>query len=99
MSRKFRTSSGSSPRSGLSGEPVTYIGDTPTYYLSDGMECLDAMYALDHRLAVDFCLGNVLKYIERAGRKGDQRERDVEKATDYYHRMKGFLRDMGGDES
>lgn len=80
-------------------DAVAHRDGTPQYYVSDGMECLDAMYALDHRLAVDFCLGNVLKYIERAGRKGDQRERDIEKATDYYHRMKRFLRDMGCDES
>lgn len=51
---------------------------TPNYYKSRGVEVLDFIEAFD----LGFCLGNVVKYIARAGKKGSRME-DLMKAQDY----------------
>ena len=44
---------------------------------------------------LDFCLGNTLKYISRAGKKDPQREReDLEKALWYLQRRVAYLKNL-----
>lgn len=50
-----------------------------SYYASNGIEAIDIIEAFD----LDFCEGNVLKYISRAGRKGDNDAQDYAKALYY----------------
>lgn len=47
----------------------------PAHYNVNGIECFDVIEALD----LNFNLGNTLKYLFRAGRKGDKLE-DLRKA-------------------
>lgn len=51
---------------------------TPSHYDGDGMQAIDVIDAFN----LDFTLGNVVKYVLRAGRKGDRIE-DLEKARWY----------------
>lgn len=53
----------------------------PPHYTKGGIEAIDVIEAWN----LDFHLGNALKYIARAGRKGDARE-DIEKAVWYLER-------------
>lgn len=53
----------------------------PDYYKSGGLEAFDVIDAFD----LDFNLGNALKYIARAGKKGDKVE-DLRKAVTYLKR-------------
>ena len=56
--------------------------DHPAYYQSaSGVEVIDVIDAFD----LGFCLGNAVKYILRAGRKGDAIE-DLRKAQWYLTR-------------
>ena len=50
----------------------------PSHYTYGKIECID--YIRDKNF--DFCLGNAIKYITRAGHKGDAVE-DLEKAKQY----------------
>lgn len=50
----------------------------PDYYKSEGIEVFDVIDAFD----LDFFLGNVTKYVCRAGKKGDMLE-DLIKARTY----------------
>lgn len=56
----------------------------PNHYKTDkGIESIDVIEAFE----LDFCLGNAVKYILRAGKKPDQPiERDLEKAIWYLQR-------------
>jgi hypothetical protein len=53
----------------------------PPHYSVGGMEAIDVIEAFD----LGFRLGNAVKYILRAGRKGSRRE-DLEKARWYLDR-------------
>lgn len=53
----------------------------PDYYKSKGIETIDVIEAFD----LNFNLGNVIKYILRAGKK-DNRNQDLEKAIWYLQR-------------
>ena len=53
--------------------------DHPAHYTSHGVECIDIAETMS------FCLGNALKYIWRAGLKGDLVE-DLRKARWYLDR-------------
>lgn len=53
----------------------------PTHYQGNGLEAIDVIEAF----GLGFCLGNAIKYILRAGKKGDRRE-DLEKAIWYLNR-------------
>ena len=55
--------------------------DHPAYYNQGKIEAID--YIEDHDLG--FCLGNVIKYVTRAGHKGDALE-DLKKARWYLDR-------------
>jgi hypothetical protein len=56
----------------------------PNHYKTEkGIESIDVIEAFE----LDFCLGNAVKYILRAGKKPDQPiERDLEKAIWYLNR-------------
>ena len=53
----------------------------PSHYKSGGIEVIDVIEAFD----LNFRLANVIKYVLRAGRKGDALE-DLEKAAWYLDR-------------
>lgn len=53
--------------------------DHPKYYKAGGIEAIDVIK--DWKL--DFCLGNAIKYIARAGKKSDDIKTDLEKAAWY----------------
>lgn len=53
--------------------------DHPEYYKAGGIEAIDVIE--DWKL--DFCLGNAIKYIARAGKKSDDVRTDLEKAAWY----------------
>ena len=55
----------------------------PQHYLSGGMEAIDVIEAF---FAHNYHLGNVFKYIARAGKKGDAVQ-DLEKAQWYLTRV------------
>lgn len=55
----------------------------PDYYKSNGIEVLDLTDAFD----LNFNLGNVVKYVVRAGKKdGEEKEKDLAKAKFYLTR-------------
>ena len=56
--------------------------DHPEYYKTGGIEAIDVIE--DWKL--DFCLGNAIKYIARAGKKSDDVKTDLEKAAWYIKR-------------
>ena len=62
----------------------------PTHYTSGKYECIEVMKdILTEEQMKGFCLGNALKYLWRAGKKGDFIE-DVNKAQwylDYIEKM------------
>lgn len=53
----------------------------PEHYAANGLEAIDVIDAFD----LNFCLGNAIKYILRAGRKGGKDE-DLKKAVWYLQR-------------
>lgn len=58
--------------------------DHPEYYKAGGIEAIDVIE--DWKL--DFCLGNAIKYIARAGKKSDDARTDFKKAAWYIQRHK-----------
>ena len=55
----------------------------PDYYKSKGIETIDVIEAFD----LNFCLGNVIKYVLRAGKKeGEDKQKDLSKAQFYLKR-------------
>lgn len=55
----------------------------PDYYKSNGIETIDVIEAFD----LNFCLGNVIKYVLRAGKKeGEDKQKDLTKANFYLMR-------------
>jgi rRNA processing protein Krr1/Pno1 len=63
--------------------------NAPAHYRGNGMEAIDVIEAF----ALGFRLGNAVKYILRAGRKGDVVE-DLEKAAWYLRREIEKRKDM-----
>lgn len=63
-------------------DPVNH----PAHYVTNGVEAITVIEQLG--LRDGFCRGNAIKYLWRAGRKGDVRT-DVEKALWYVNRMLG----------
>lgn len=62
--------------------------DHPAHYQSKGIEAIDVIDAFD----LDFCLGNAIKYILRAGRKDKETKlQDIEKAMWY---LKWYLQKL-----
>ena len=63
-------------------DPVNH----PSHYCTGDIECIDAIAsALGHDGLIAFCRGNAIKYLWRAGRKGDMEE-DLRKAAWYCER-------------
>ena len=62
----------------------------PSHYQSDGVECIDAMYAVSPEMAVYFSVGSALKYLDRAGRKDDEVQ-DLRKAKECWHIAKRMM--------
>ena len=62
--------------------------DSPSHYTGGGVETIAKIEAvtggLDARSA--YLLGNVIKYVDRAGKKGDAAE-DLAKANNYARRL------------
>ena len=54
----------------------------PSYYKTGGIEAIDVIEAWN----LDFCLGNTVKYIARAGRKTKDGLQDLRKAAWYLSR-------------
>lgn len=55
----------------------------PDYYKANGVETIDVIEAFD----LNFNLGNVIKYVLRAGKKqGEEKEKDLNKACFYLNR-------------
>ena len=81
--------------SGTAAMGETSAVDSPAHYTSGTVETIAKIEAvtegLDARAA--YLLGNVIKYVDRAGKKGDAAE-DLAKANNYAHRlMTGEWRD------
>ena len=63
-------------------DPVNH----PSHYCTGDIECIDAIAsALGHDGIIDFCRGSAIKYLWRAGLKGDIEE-DLRKAAWYCER-------------
>lgn len=60
-------------------DPVNH----PSHYTYGSIETIDFIESMG--LGTDFCLGNVIKYVSRAGHKGDAVE-DLRKARWYLNR-------------
>ena len=62
----------------------------PSHYASEGIECIDAMYAISPTMAVCFAAGSALKYLDRAGLKDDE-GKDLRKAKECWHMAKRLM--------
>jgi hypothetical protein len=63
----------------------------PTHYKSGGLEAIDVIEAFK----LDFCLGNAVKYILRAGKKDPSKTaEDIAKARWYLERALSRLADI-----
>lgn len=70
-------------------DPVNH----PSHYTSGAVECIDAIEAaMTFEEFVGFLRGQMIKYVWRAGRKGDGRE-DIEKALWYGRKLADRLTD------
>ena len=69
--------------------------DHPDYYKTGGIEAIDVIEAWD----LDFCLGNTVKYISRAGRKSDKVLEDLEKAAWYLNREIARMKANGSEKN
>ena len=59
---------------------------SPDHYKAGKLEAIDVI----EQFKLDFCLGNSVKYILRAGKKDDARQ-DIDKAIWYLNRYKNKL--------
>lgn len=59
------------------------------YYKDGQVECEDIIAYVTHGIDGEqaFCLGNLIKYVYRAGRKTEDPWEDIGKARDYAHRL------------
>lgn len=62
----------------------------PSHYASDGIECIEAMYAISSAMAINFAVGSALKYLDRAGLKDDE-GKDLRKARECWHMAKRMM--------
>jgi hypothetical protein len=68
----------------------------PPHYTNGGIECIDYLKAkLSPEEFAGFCRGNALKYLSRAGVKGDAVE-DFRKAEWYLRRL---IQELGGSDA
>lgn len=78
----------------MTGVPQDDPVNHPAHYTYGGIECIDYIFALG--FGEDFCKGNAIKYISRAGHKADKAE-DLKKAVWYLTRLISHLE--GGDSA
>ena len=69
----------------------------PSHYKSDGIECIEAMYAISPAMAIYFAVGSALKYLDRAGLKDDE-GKDLSKAKECWHMAKRMVRKVAEDD-
>ena len=62
--------------------PPDDMVNSPTHYTSGGIETIDFIEAKE----LDYCLGNCVKYISRAGKKSEKKLEDLNKAMWYLKR-------------
>ena len=62
--------------------PSDDMVNSPTHYTSGGIETIDFIEAKE----LDYCLGNCVKYISRAGKKSGKKLEDLNKAMWYLKR-------------
>jgi len=62
--------------------PSDDMVNSPTHYTSGGIETIDFIEAKE----LDYCLGNCVKYISRAGKKSEKKLEDLNKAMWYLKR-------------
>ena len=62
--------------------PSDDMVNSPTHYTSGGIETIDFIEAKE----LDYCLGNCVKYISRAGKKNEKKLEDLNKAMWYLKR-------------
>lgn len=69
------------------------VNHPPHYQGSNGVETIDAIEAMMSKESfIDYCRGNAVKYISRAGKKNDPAE-DMDKAIWYLNRAKQKMLD------
>lgn len=63
--------------------PTHDMVNSPSHYTAGGIETIDFIEAKE----LDYCLGNCVKYISRAGKKEKSKKvEDLKKAAWYLHR-------------
>lgn len=62
--------------------PPNDMVNSPAHYTSGGIETIDFIEAKE----LDYCLGNCVKYISRAGKKNGKKLEDLNKAMWYLKR-------------
>lgn len=67
----------------INNDPVTH----PSHYTSGKIEVID--FITDQKL--DFCLGNVVKYVSRAGKKAEQGKTNLEKQIEDLKKAEFYL--------
>lgn len=72
---------------GIEGGTITVSSpndmvNSPAHYTSGGIETIDFIEAKE----LDYCLGNCVKYISRAGKKNGKKLEDLNKAMWYLKR-------------
>lgn len=73
--------SGEHLRIKYNGEIINNNVENPKHYQGKGLEAIDVIESFD----LNFNLGNTIKYVLRAGKKGNKKE-DLEKAVWYLKR-------------
>ena len=75
--------------------------DPPPHYRAGDRDLLAYLFEVDHMDAAAFCRGNIMKYAQRAGKKGGQVDlvRDLEKIIDYAQRWKAEAERCLSDQS
>lgn len=94
------TEQATAPDAGTSAEEPPDAVNHPPHYNQGGVECIDALRAaLGAEGFAGFCRGNAIKYLWRAGLKGNPAE-DVAKARWYVDRLHAQLSeaDRGNDQ-
>lgn len=67
----------------MTNDPVTH----PSHYTSGKIEVID--FITDQNL--DFCLGNVVKYVSRAGKKEEEGKSIIEKQVEDLKKARFYL--------
>jgi hypothetical protein len=62
--------------------PADDMVNSPPHYTAGGIETIDFIEAKE----LDYCLGNCVKYISRAGKKSENKLQDLNKAMWYLKR-------------